>query len=118
MELAPETQEFGAAKLRAALDSSPLWRAGKVEDTINLWGHVLTDLDNDLIRAVGVTPANVPEAWISDAISNDLMAQGVELEELHIDRGDLNSKLVRQRKPDLAIYGQAWPVRNRGGREE
>jgi hypothetical protein len=78
--------------------------------------HVLTDLDTDLIRAVGLTPANVPEAWISDAISNDLMAQGVELEELHIDRGYLNSKLVRKRKPDLAIYCKAWPVRNRGGR--
>ena len=39
--------------------------------------HVLTDLESDLIRAVGLTPANVPEAWISDAISNDLMGQGV-----------------------------------------
>ena len=65
---------------------------------------------------MGLTPANVPEAWISDAISNDLMAQGVELEELHIDRGYLNSKLVRKRKPNLAIYCKAWPVRNRGGR--
>jgi hypothetical protein len=255
VELAKETKEFGAAKLRAALDSSPLWGAGKVEDTINLLGHalekalkacaveqgrelaaiakevggsilngsslkaqldvnwdieeqrslalskvlealeavenwvaqeeqtqakipdsahqnlkvarqiqtqdvessaegkpkirrgvaknrrisvedgqmrhgrksrsqrfdgykrhVLTDLDSDLIRAVGLTPANVPEAWISDSISNDLMAQGVELGELHIDRGYLNSKLVRKRKPDLAIYCKAWPVRNRGGR--
>ena len=78
--------------------------------------HVLTDLDTDLIRAVGLTPANVPEAWISDAITNDLMAQGVELEELHIDRGYLNSKLVQKRKPELAIYCKAWPVRNRGGR--
>ena len=256
VELAKKTKEFGAAKLRAALDSSPLWGSGKVEDTINLLGHalekvlkacaveqgreltaiateagasilngssvkaqldvnwdlederilalskvleakkavenwvvaqeeqtqgkipdsayqnlkvarqieaqdvekstegkakirrgvaknrrisvedgqmrhgrksrsqrfdgykrhVLTDLDTDLIRAVGLTPANVPEAWISDAISNDLMGQGVELGELHIDRGYLNSKLVRKRKPDLAIYCKAWPVRNRGGR--
>lgn len=255
MELAKTTKEFGAAKLSAALDSSPLWGSGKVEDTINLLGHalkkvlkvcaveqgreltaiateagvsmlnrsslkaqldlnwdlederclalskvlealealenwviqqeqtegkipgsahqtlkvarqiesqdvesspegkpqirrgvaknrrisiedsqmrhgrksksqrfdgykrhVLTDLDTDLIRAVGLTPANVPEAWISDAISNDLMAQEVELKELHIDRGYLNSKLVRKRKPDLAIYCKAWPVRNRGGR--
>ena len=62
-----------------------------------------------------MTPANVPEAWVSDAISNDLMAQGVKLEELHIDRAYLNSKLVRQREPDLAIYCKAKPVRNRGG---
>ena len=78
--------------------------------------HVLSDLDTDLIRAVGLTPANVPEAWVSDAISNDLMAQGVKLKELHIDRGYLNSKLVRKREADVTIYCKAWPVRNRGGR--
>jgi transposase len=39
VELAKTTKEFGAAKLRAALDSSPLWGSGKVEDTINLLGH-------------------------------------------------------------------------------
>jgi transposase len=33
--------------LRAALDSSPLWGAGRVEDTSNLLGHALH-------RAVGV----------------------------------------------------------------
>ena len=41
VELAQQTKEFGTAKLRAALDSSPLWGAGKVEDTINLLGHAL-----------------------------------------------------------------------------
>jgi hypothetical protein len=30
-----------AGKLRAALDASPLWGAGRVEDTINLVGHAL-----------------------------------------------------------------------------
>jgi hypothetical protein len=30
--------------------------------------HVLRDLDSGLIPCVGVTPANVPEAWITDAI--------------------------------------------------
>jgi hypothetical protein len=30
-----------AGRLRAALDSSPLWGAGRVEDTINLVGHAL-----------------------------------------------------------------------------
>ena len=59
--------------------------------------HVLTDLDLGIVRAVGLTPANVPEAWISDAISADLFAQGVKLGELHIDRAYLNSKLVRKR---------------------
>src|SRR6266487_2591763 len=39
--LASQTQAFGARSLRAALDSSPLWGAGRVEDTYNLLGHAL-----------------------------------------------------------------------------
>src|SRR6516225_6083701 len=38
VELAAATKGFGA---RAALDSSPLWGAGRVEDTFNLVGHAL-----------------------------------------------------------------------------
>ena len=41
MELAARTGGFGARALRAALDSSPLWGAGRVEDTFNLMGHAL-----------------------------------------------------------------------------
>ena len=39
--VARETGGFGARPLRAALDSSPLWGAGRVEDTYNLLGHAL-----------------------------------------------------------------------------
>jgi Transposase DDE domain/Transposase domain (DUF772) len=48
--LAARTQGFGARALRAALDSSPLWGAGRVEDTINLMGHALR-------KALGVIAA-------------------------------------------------------------
>ena len=41
VELAAATGGFGARALRAALDSSPLWGAGRVEDTFNLVGHAL-----------------------------------------------------------------------------
>jgi Transposase DDE domain/Transposase domain (DUF772) len=41
VQLAAATGGFGARALRAALDSSPLWGAGRVEDTINLMGHAL-----------------------------------------------------------------------------
>ena len=37
--------------------------------------HVLRDLDSRLIVAVGVTPANAPEASVTDAIEADLAAQ-------------------------------------------
>jgi hypothetical protein len=74
--------------------------------------HVLRDLDAGLIRAVGVTPANVPEAAVTEAIVADLDHQMTRLDELHIDRAYLSSTLVRTRPADLAIFCKAWPVRN------
>src|SRR5712671_365099 len=41
IEIASQSQGFGPRALRAALDSSPLWGAGRVEDTYNLVGHAL-----------------------------------------------------------------------------
>jgi hypothetical protein len=41
VELAEQRGGLGARQLRAALDSSPLWGAGRVEDTYNLLGHAL-----------------------------------------------------------------------------
>jgi transposase len=50
VELAAATGGFGARALRAALDSSRLWGAGRVEDTLNLMGHALR-------KALGVIAA-------------------------------------------------------------
>lgn len=72
--------------------------------------HVLRDLDSGPVPAVGVTPANAPEAAVAEAIAADLAAQGLALRELHIDRAYLSSALVRDRPADLAIYCKAWPV--------
>ena len=74
--------------------------------------HVLRDLDSGLIAAVGVTPANVPEARVTDSISLDLHVQHLTLRELHIDRAYLTSNLVRERDEDLLICCKAWPVQN------
>jgi hypothetical protein len=74
--------------------------------------HVLHDLDTGLIRAVGITPANVPEASVTRDISTDLDRQGAHLKELHIDRGYLSSHLVRERSDELEVYCKAWPVRS------
>ncbi len=74
--------------------------------------HVLHDLDRKLIVAVGVTPANVPEATVTDQITEDLAHQGFQLDELDIDRAYLSSTLVRERPPELQISCKAWPVRN------
>jgi transposase len=73
--------------------------------------HVLRDLDSGLVPAVGITPANVPEAQVTDSISLDLHAQALTLRELHIDRAYLSSHLVRERDETLEISCRAWPVR-------
>src|SRR5262249_35251385 len=41
LEVAQTHQGFSPRALRAALDSSPLWGAGRGEDTVNLLGHAL-----------------------------------------------------------------------------
>jgi hypothetical protein len=74
--------------------------------------HLLRDLDSGLVRAVGLTAANAPEASVTEAILADLARQDGQLSEIHLDRGYLASDLVRQRPADLAIYCKAWPVRN------
>jgi len=47
------TGRVAGGKLRAALDSSPLWGAGRVEDTINLMGHALRKVVGVLARQQG-----------------------------------------------------------------
>ena len=39
--IAEQSQDLGRRHLRAALDSSPLWGAARVEDTYSLVGHAL-----------------------------------------------------------------------------
>ena len=56
--------------------------------------HVLRDLDTGLVPAVGITPANVPEAAVTADIAADLDAAGRRLAELHIDRAYLSSALM------------------------
>ena len=53
VELAFKTKKFGGRQLRAALDSSPLWGAAKVEDTYNLLGHALKKALSVIARQQG-----------------------------------------------------------------
>lgn len=50
---------FGSRALRAALDASPLWGAGRVEDTYNLLGHALRSAVSVLARQQGRGLADV-----------------------------------------------------------
>lgn len=53
VELASREKGFGERQLRAALDSSPLWGAGRVEDTHNLMGHALRKAMSVIARQQG-----------------------------------------------------------------
>jgi hypothetical protein len=105
----------GVAKDRRISVEDGQMRHGRKSRSVRVDGykrHVLHDLDTGLIRAAGLTPANMPEASVTEAISADLERQGACLKELHIDRAYLSSHLVRERSDDLEVYCKAWPVRD------
>ena len=56
--LAEKTGGFGARQVRAALDSTPLFGASRVEDTLTLLGHALRKAVGVAARELG-TPAEV-----------------------------------------------------------
>jgi hypothetical protein len=115
---APALRRGVAKDRRISVEDSQM-RHGRKSRSVRFDGykrHVLRDLDTGLVPAVGVTPANAPEASVTDAIAADLDAAGWRLSELHIDRAYLSSALVRDRGPDLVIFCKAWRVRNTGGR--
>lgn len=59
VELAKKTGGFGWQKLRAALDSSPLLGAGRVEDCWNLIGRAIRQLVGAVSKVLDVPPADV-----------------------------------------------------------
>lgn len=107
----------GVAKSRRIAVEDGEMRHGRKSRAVRFDGykrHVCRDLDRLVIRAVGVTAANVPEATVTTAITADLAAQAVTPQEWHLDRGYLSSTLVRERAVGVAIYCKAWRVTNRG----
>jgi hypothetical protein len=97
----------GVARERLISVEDPQMRHGRKSRSVRFCGykrHVLKDLDSGLVRAVGVTPANAPEASVGRPIVRDLARQdGAELSELHIDRAYLSSELVTERPPELEV---------------
>jgi hypothetical protein len=113
------TLRRGVAKDRRISVEDPDMRHGRKSRSRLFDGykrHVLRDLDTGLVPAVGITPANQPEAGVTDDITTDLAAAHTTLAELHIDRAYLSSRLVRERGTTLAIFCKAWRVRNSSGR--
>lgn len=112
--MAPQSFCKGVAKDRRISIEDSQMRHGRKSRSQRFDGykrHVIKDLDIRVVRAVGITLANVPEATVTDEIAIDLEPQNVNLKELHIDRAYLTSKMVKERSVDLSIVCKAWPVR-------
>jgi hypothetical protein len=115
---APTMRRGVATDRRISVEDAQM-RHGRKSRSVRFDGykrHVLRDLDTGLVPAVGITPANVPEAAVTDDIEADLATAGWHLSELHIDRAYLSSRMVRERGEDLQIFCKAWRVRNTTGR--
>jgi len=105
----------GVAKARRISVEDGEMRHGRKSKSERVDGykrHVVRDLDLEVVRAVGLTPANQPEAEVTDALLADLQAQQAEVGEWQIDRAYLSSRLVQKRGADVKIFCKAWPVRN------
>lgn len=115
--LPPALRQGVSRERRISIEDEQM-RHGRKSRSVRVDGykrHVLQDLDSGLVCAVGLTAANAPEASVTDALDVDLAAQQVSLAtlaEAHLDRGYLSSRWVRERPATLAIYCNAWPVRN------
>lgn len=104
----------GVAKGRRISIEDAEMRHGRKSRSVRVDGykrHVMRDLDSELVVAVGITPANAPEASVAEEIKSDLRRQQITLKELHIDRAYLSSTLVRERSAELEIFCKAWPAR-------
>jgi hypothetical protein len=80
--LAEQTGGFGARQLRAALDSTPLFGAGRVEDTFNLLGHALRQAVGLAAKALGTSA----EVLMADA-GLELVGQSSLKAALELDWG-------------------------------
>jgi transposase len=113
----PTLRQGVSRERRISIEDAEM-RHGRKSRSVRVDGykrHVLHDLDSGLICAVGLTAANAAEASVTEALDADLAAQQLSLAtlaELHLDRGYLSSRWVRERPATLDIYCRAWPVRN------
>ena len=80
VELAASTGAFGSRQLRAALDSSPLWGAARVEDTYNLLGHALRKAVGVIARQQGRELAAVARDAGAELISTSSLKAALDLD--------------------------------------
>lgn len=75
--------------------------------------HVAADIDNKLILACAVTPANRPEEEAAPELQGDIERQNLRIAELHIDRGYISASTVdRVLNAGGEVLCKPWLARN------
>src|SRR5947209_9219680 len=80
IEVAATTGAFGSRPLRAALDSSPLWGASRVEDAYNLLGHALRKAFGVIARQQGRELAEVANEAGAALLSGSSLKAALDLD--------------------------------------
>ncbi len=79
VKVAEQKGGFGSRKLRAALDSSPLWGAGRVEDTYNLLGRALRKALDVIARQRGRGLAEVAAEAGAELVAGTSLKAALDL---------------------------------------
>jgi len=80
VELAKQTKKFGWRNLRAALDSSPLRGAGRVEDTWNLIGRAMSKVVAAVSDALDIDGTEVLEAASLSVLEARSVKAGLDID--------------------------------------
>ena len=108
----------GVAPDRRVSVGDPEMRHGRKSKTKRFNGfkrHIATDLDSGLILSGVITPANRPEDEAAAGLAGDIEKQGLEINELHIDRGYVKAGLVDEvLGRDGEVVCRPWVARNKG----
>ncbi len=106
----------GVAEDRRISVEDPEMRHGRKTKSKRFNGykrHLAIDLDTTLILAVAVLPANRPEEDAALSLEVDITAQGLEIDELYIDRGYINAPIVDEiRARRGLVVCRPWIAKN------
>jgi transposase len=80
LAVAAQTGGVGPGRLRAALDSSPLWGAGRVEDTYNLLGHALKKALGVIARQQGRELADIAAEAGAELVAGSSLKAALDLD--------------------------------------
>ncbi|MGH3089306.1 MAG: IS1182 family transposase [Rubrobacteraceae bacterium] len=80
VEVAEERGGFSSRRLRGALDSCPLWGAGRVEDTYNLLGHALRKALGVIARRQGRGLAEVAQEAGAEVVAGNSLKAALDLD--------------------------------------